>query len=111
MDRNCKVRPEMGAWTRSYDLDNGENIRVTETLVGLRVYAVIDADKYAKLTVNQEENFLRVDGKAIYFEASDTREGKKRLLFRERYNAIKQILLAMHTVLKLSPEHCRSKAV
>ena len=77
----------------------------------IRVLAVIDTNKFAKLTFDREGVRLMVDDKKIYTHISDRDGRKKCLLFEERDMDWERMRLALHTVLKLSPEHCRSKAV
>ena len=111
MARNCLVQREVQNEARIYRLGNGEYIRIVNGLVGVRVIAVIDVAKFAKLTFDSEELRMMVDKEGIYVGILDRDEGKKFLYFNERYMEWEKLELILRTLLELFPEHHRSKSV
>ena len=113
MERHCRVERQVQPEARLYDLENGEYIRVVNSLVGVRLYFVIDTGKYAKLNINQAGPRLRIaDDTNVYFDVLNMEGGrKKRLLFRARDMETREMVQVLRAVLKLFPEHSRYKTV
>ena len=111
MAKNCIVPCQVQPGARVYALGNDEYIRVVNSLVGVRVFAVIDADKIAKLTFDDENLRMMVGKEAIYVDIMDRGERKKCLKFYDRDMELETVKLILRTLLELFPEHNRLKSV
>ena len=108
MVKNCSVPCQVQLGSCMYYLGNdGEYIRVSNTLVGVRITAVIDAGKLAQLTFDEEQLRMMVDQEKIYVDVMDRDERKKCLKFHDRHMEFETVEVILRTLLELFPEHNR----